>query len=181
LRDRRRVLVVGASGAGKSTLSVRLGRALDLPVVHLDRHYWRSGWEETPEEEWEGILARLLERPAWVMDGSYDLSLPDRLRRADAVVFLDLAPWRYRLRIFRRVLTTWGRNRPDLAAGCPEKWDLSFVRWVWAWHRDRRPIVLRALEGAPSGVEIVRLRTPREVRDFERRIASGNPSRPAGI
>ncbi|MFI6132271.1 hypothetical protein [Micromonospora sp. NPDC051141] len=40
----RRILVVGSSGAGKSTVAGELARRLDLPLIHLDRHYWRPGW-----------------------------------------------------------------------------------------------------------------------------------------
>ncbi|WP_229907829.1 hypothetical protein [Amycolatopsis oliviviridis] len=47
----RRIMVVGCSGAGKSTFSRRLGAALDLPVTHLDRLYWRPGWTPAPDAE----------------------------------------------------------------------------------------------------------------------------------
>ena len=37
----RRVLVLGCPGAGKSTLARSLGEALSLPVVHLDKLWWK--------------------------------------------------------------------------------------------------------------------------------------------
>ena len=52
LRERRRILVVGSGGAGKSTFARRLGELTGLPVVHLDRHFWRAGWKATPTDEW---------------------------------------------------------------------------------------------------------------------------------
>ena len=39
----RRVVVVGAGGAGKSVFAARLGEATGLPVVELDKIFWRPG------------------------------------------------------------------------------------------------------------------------------------------
>ena len=47
-RGMRRALVIGSGGAGKSTLARELGARAGLPVVHLDRLYWRPGWTKTP-------------------------------------------------------------------------------------------------------------------------------------
>lgn len=163
LRDRRRILVLGSSGAGKSTLAARLGETLRLPVVYLDARYWRPGWTPTPDEEWDAALPELLAAPAWIMDGNYHRSLPERLRRADAAIFLDLPPRVCRWRVLKRIASSYGRVRSDMADGCPEQWDWEFLRWVWAWHRDVRPIVVAALDQAPPDVEIIRLRTRRDV------------------
>ena len=46
LREARRILVIGAGGSGKSTLASRLGETLGVEVIHLDQHYWKSGWIE---------------------------------------------------------------------------------------------------------------------------------------
>lgn len=166
LRGKRRILVLGSSGAGKSRLAVELGRAMDLPVIHLDGHYWRPGWMETPDAEWDRTLAGLLERPAWVMDGNYDRTLDVRLRRADAAILLDLRPIVCRYRVLKRIATTYGRTRADLGPGCPEHLDWEFLRWVWAWHRDIRPRVVACLERAGPDVTIVRVESRRGVRDL---------------
>jgi adenylate kinase family enzyme len=39
-----RVLIVGCGGAGKTTMARRLASITGLPLVHLDRVYWRPGW-----------------------------------------------------------------------------------------------------------------------------------------
>lgn len=39
-------------GAGKSTIALRLGERLDYPVIHLDEHFWKPGWEMPSMEEW---------------------------------------------------------------------------------------------------------------------------------
>lgn len=163
LHGRRRVLVVGCSGAGKSTLARALGDATGLPVIHLDQHFWQPGWVESGDGPWSAALEELLARPEWIMDGAYTNSLPRRLRVADAVVRLDVGRALCLARIFRRIATGYGRTRPDLAEGCPEQWDAGFLRWVWNWHRDEEPRLLRALAEAPESVCVWTLRSRRDV------------------
>lgn len=143
----RRVLVLGCPGAGKSTLARSLGEALSLPVVHLDKLWWKSGWVNRTEGEFDALLDAVLLGEEWVIDGNYLRTLPRRLERCDAVVLLDYPRRVCLLRALRRILTWRGRTRPDMAADCPERLDGEFVRWIWEFHRTQRPQVLELLDG----------------------------------
>ena len=143
----RRVLVLGCPGAGKSTLARSLGEALSLPVVHLDKLWWKSGWVNRTEGEFDALLDAVLLGEEWVIDGNYLRTLPRRLERCDAVVLLDYPRRVCLLRALRRILSWRGRTRPDMAADCPERLDGEFVRWIWELHRTQRPQVLELLDG----------------------------------
>ena len=143
----RRVLVLGCPGAGKSTLARSLGEALSLPVVHLDKLWWKSGWVNRTEGEFDALLGAVLLGEEWVIDGNYLRTLPRRLERCDAVVLLDYPRRVCLFRALRRILTWRGRTRPDMAADCPERLDGEFVRWIWEFHRTQRPQVLELLDG----------------------------------
>lgn len=143
----RRVLVLGCPGAGKSTLARSLGEALSLPVVHLDKLWWKSGWINRTEGEFDALLDAVLLGEEWVIDGNYLRTLPRRLERCDAVVLLDYPRRVCLLRALRRILSWRGRTRPDMAADCPERLDGEFVRWIWEFHRTQRPQVLELLDG----------------------------------
>ena len=59
-RMMNQIMIMGCSGSGKSTLSIRLSEVLSIPVIHLDKHYWRPDWVSTPDEEWHKIVQELI-------------------------------------------------------------------------------------------------------------------------
>ncbi|MDG0808073.1 EutP/PduV family microcompartment system protein [Cohnella rhizosphaerae] len=83
----QRILVIGSAGSGKSTLSQRLSEQLQLPVIHLDKYYWKPNWVPTPNEDWDKFVLGTTNRDQWIMDGNYTRTLDLRLKRADTVIF----------------------------------------------------------------------------------------------
>ncbi len=165
----KRVLVIGSGGAGKSTFSRRLGARLGLPVIHLDRVYWRPGWVEPPKDEWRRKVEEMCAGDAWVMDGNYSGTLDVRLEACDTVIFLDLPRTVCIRRIIKRALTYRGATRPDMGDGCREQLNkdfLVFLLWVWNYPRRSRPKVLARLEGLPGDRRIHVLRSSAEAEEF---------------
>lgn len=162
----RRILIVGSSGAGKSTLARELARRLDLPLIHLDRHYWRPGWVAPGAADFRAEVTALAARPAWVMDGNYGSTLDLRLPRADLLVLCDPSRSRCLVRVLRRRWTRRATPRPDLPPGCPEQLDLQFLRYIWSYPRRARPRVLTAAATIAPDLPVVRLRTPADTRRF---------------
>jgi adenylate kinase family enzyme len=152
-----RVAVIGCGGAGKTTLSRELGRVLDLPVVHIDAHYWREVHgqrvESTPED-WRERHRKLIAAPRWVIDGMKLGVLPDRLAAADTVIYLDLPTRACLAGIVRRRLRFRGQLRPDLGVYDRITWE--FVRWIWGFRRRQRPKILRLLAGYDGELIILR-------------------------
>src|SRR5690349_16193179 len=100
----KRVIDLGPGAAGKSTLAARLAAITRLPMIELDKLFWRPGLAPTPREEWAAIQRRLTAQESWIMDGDlgpYDV-LDIRLPAADAIVFLDFSPLRCAWRAIRR-------------------------------------------------------------------------------
>ena len=65
---------------------------------------------------------------------------------ADTVFWFDLPTRTCMTGILTRIATSHGRVRPEMAAGCPEKIDFAFWRYVWTYRRLRRPRMLEYLE-----------------------------------
>src|SRR5262245_5304365 len=163
----QRILVIGSSGTGKSTLARQMGPKLGLPVIHLDREYWQPGWVATEPAAWAARVERLVARDAWVMDGNYSATFSIRVPRADAIVWLDLPRRIFFRRAVWRIVRSYGRVRPDLAPGCPEKVDLEFLfKWVWTYPARSRPRTLSLIENLRGRMPVIVLRTPRQVRAF---------------
>lgn len=166
----KRIVVVGSSGSGKSTLSRQLGTTLNLPVIHLDKHFWHPGWVHTPDSEWQQIVAQLVESESWIIDGNYRGTLDLRLETADTVVFLDLPRWTCIWRAMKRRIEYYNRQRPDMAKGCREKiFDPNFPRflqWVWDYPNRARPDVLFRLSQIDNSPRVIWLRSTKDVKSF---------------
>jgi adenylate kinase family enzyme len=150
----RRVLVIGISGAGKTTLAQQIAAATGLPLIHLDREHWLPGWREPPKSEWRAKVAALAATDAWIMDGNYTGSLDVRMPRADAVVWLDYGAVKCIARVLRRVATNWRRSRTDMADGCPERIDRTFLLYIWRFRSQYRPVIERAIDRFGSSARL---------------------------
>jgi adenylate kinase family enzyme len=160
----RRVLVIGSPGSGKSTFATELARRTGLPLIHLDQQYWNSGWVETPRADWETKVAKLIAGDRWIIDGNYGGSLALRLTRADTVIDLEFPAWVCLWRILRRLATSRGRVRPDMAQGCPEQLNLEFLIYTAAFPLTARKRLLTKMSRFNG--RIVRLRSSADVRKF---------------
>lgn len=161
-----RWLVVGSSGAGKSTLSRALGSILGLPVIHLDLHFWNTGWVETPTDEWEEKNRRLVAGDEWIIDGNYSGTLNLRLPRADRVILIDLPPWRCVWRVLKRFRSSGTSPRPDIPADCPDQMmDRQFLWYIVSYRWRSRPKVLRLVAAHPNA-ELTVLRSDHEIAAF---------------
>lgn len=162
----QRVLVVGSGGAGKTTFSLALAKRTGLPVVHLDAHFWRWGWVQPESEVWADQVDRLTAEPRWIMDGNYGGTMAARLAVCDTAIFLDrprlLCIWR----VIKRRAQHHGVSRPDLAPGCPEQLSVAFLRYIWNYPSQRRPIILSRLDGLRADQSGIMLRTDAEIQGF---------------
>ena len=161
----KRVIIIGCGGAGKSTLARQLGEKTGLPVVHLDKLFWLPGWVERERKEFDGMVQAELAKERWIMDGNFNRTMPERLRRCDTVIYLDYSRLTCLLGVLKRVLTTHGTVRPDMGEGCPERIDLDFLKWVWNFNKNKREKYYRMLEAA-THAEIHIFKNRRSVKKF---------------
>jgi adenylate kinase family enzyme len=166
----KRIIIIGSSGSGKSTLANQLGATLDLPVIHLDKHFWHPGWVGTEPHVWQEKVRQFAAKESWIIDGNYRSTLHIRLETADTVVFLDLPRWLCTWRATKRRFQYWNRQRPDIAEGCQEKvFDPTFprfIKWVWNYPNRARPNVLNAMKGLPTNKRFIWLKSHNEVKAF---------------
>lgn len=172
----KRVLVIGSGGAGKSTISRELGQQLELEVLHLDKFYWRSGWQEPPKEAWQQTVNELIHRDSWIMDGNYSGTLAPRIQACDTIIFLDLSKLLCVWRIVKRRLLYRKASRPDMAEGCKERFSLEFIQWVLNYSRRSRPKVVKLIQEHESIKNVIWLRSRKEVQSFLNKVNNTEPS-----
>lgn len=160
----QRIAILGGSGSGKSTLARMIGEKLDLPVVHMDQHYFSPGWVEPGLNDWREKVVAMCAEDQWVMDGNYSKTFDLRLPRTDLIIFLDFPTWLCFWRVFKRTTFGFGKVRPDSAAGCPERLDPKFLGYVLNYRRQRAPKVREKLIGLGTPVRI--LSSPNDIKEF---------------
>jgi adenylate kinase family enzyme len=152
----KRVVILGRGASGKSTLAMRLGEITGLPVVQLDKVFWRPGLVATPRDEWVDAQALLAANDEWIMDGDLGPSdiVETRLRTADTVIFLDFSLARCAWRAIRR-----SRERAD------------FWWWVLAYRWQSRPVLLKAIANYAPNADLHIFRSPEALRRFVDNLA----------
>ena len=160
-----RIMIIGCGGSGKSTLARQLGEKTGLPVVHLDKLFWRPGWVNLTGEEFDVVHNAAIEEKKWILDGNFDRTMEPRIRRCDTVVYLDFSRIACLCGVMKRILTTYGKVRPDMGDGCPERFDLEFLQWVWNFNKNKREKNYRLLEQY-GDKRIYILKNRKQVKEF---------------
>ncbi len=165
----QRIMIVGQPGAGKSTLARQLGAITGLPVVHIDHIHWMPGWIERSRQEKTDLCLGAEAGTRWIFEGGYSVTWPNRLARADMLIWLDV-PVLFRFwRVIKRTVIWHGQVRPDLPDNCPEGFHREtwpFWRYIWRTRRSGRINLRRLWDNVPADKVKVRLRSPAETRRF---------------
>lgn len=162
----QRVMIIGQPGSGKTTLARELGIATRLPVFHMDQIHWQPGWVERSPDEKTRLCAEVHAQRQWVFEGGHSATWPERLARADTLIWLDMPTWRRIGRIVWRTLALYGRSRPDLPEGCPERFEVEFYRFIWRTRHTARNRMAKLVAEAPPEKTVITLSTLAEVRDY---------------
>lgn len=160
-----RIIIIGCSGSGKSTLGRQLREKLGLPLIHLDQLWWRKGWEHVTREAFDEQLDLALNMESWIIDGDFSRTIQKRIARCDTVIYLDFNRWECLWGVFQRVFGNYGKVRPDMAEGCPERLNWNFIKYVWNFRKNNHVLYETYLAQAKHAEKIV-LKNRREVKAF---------------
>ena len=161
----KRIMIMGPCGSGKSTVARTIGQKLKLPVYHMDQLYWNPGWQAGSAEVLSHRLNEITESEEWIIDGNFSRSLESRLRRSDTIIYLDYSTWRCFWRILKRISKYKNQVRPDMAEGCPEKFDLNFMHYVLVWNLQNRKKMMKILAGEEKSKHVVIAKNDRELQN----------------
>ncbi|MFB3235034.1 DNA topology modulation protein FlaR [Staphylococcus pseudintermedius] len=129
----RRIVILGMPGSGKSTLCAKLGKAFHIPAYHLDRYAW-EGDTLVPAEVLQRHVIEIVKTDAWIMDGTYEGTLDERLARADLLIWLTDSRWRCILCVIRRYVMS--KIHPQTGDN-PDIISWEFIRYIWQYERHK--------------------------------------------
>lgn len=162
----KKISIIGSGGAGKSTLAKALAVKTGIPVYHLDAIYWQPGWVETEREKWRSTQEDLCSKDAWILDGNYGGTLDIRLMHSDTIIFLDINRFVCLTRAIWRSIRSYGKTRPDMAAGCKEHFDFKFAKWILDYPATKKPEILKRLRALPPEKTVIVLSSSAAVKKF---------------
>lgn len=142
----KRILVIGGNGSGKSTFSKILAAKTGLPLIHLDKIFWKGNWENISREEFGKKLEEELLKEEWIIDGNFERTLERRLQFCDTVFYFDFSTVQCLFGVTERVLKNYGRTREDMGENCPEKFDFEFYKAILRFNKKNRPKTKALLE-----------------------------------
>jgi len=163
-----RILIIGGNGSGKTTLARTLSEKLSLPLYHLDRMYWRDGWQHVTREELAAQLSPILCSPQWIIDGNMKHSIRERLQFCDTVIYLDFPALLCAFGAIGRLMRSINKSRPDMGGECIEKLDtrsLQFILSTLSFNRKNRKDFYDWISKAVHA-ECIILKNRRQVRRF---------------
>lgn len=165
--------MIGASGSGKTTLGVEIASRLGVEFVELDALHHGPNWAEPTPEDFCALIAPIVARDSWVIDGMYHQKLgtmvPDA---ADTIVWIDLPLPLTVTRLVRRTTVRmvrqqelWNGNRESFGAAFGGR--DSLIAWGIRTHRRyRRTMPARLAAEEWAGKRTVRLRSQRDIDRF---------------
>jgi len=159
-------MLIGCCGSGKSTLARAIHEVLKIDLYHLDQYFWQPNWVEMEDSKWLETVNTLAQKEEWIIDGNYGRTMDIRLNRADTIIYLDFSTIKCLWRITKRIIKNHGKVRPDMPAGCKERFDLGFYHYVLIFNLVRRKNILKKLEKLKTQKDIYVLKNDSEVNQF---------------
>lgn len=160
----RKIHIIGGPGSGKSYVGARLAALYGLPVFDLDELFWDRRADrygvKAPAEERDHALARILDGPAWIIEGVYYGWLSRSFEAAERIIILTPSvgtrDWRICRRFLQRKVGLLPRKKKESLA---DLWQLL----VWNHRYDTEHLRCARLAIAHLRDKIVECQTFGEV------------------
>lgn len=108
-------------------------------------------------------------RQRWIFEGGHSSTYEERVARADTFIWLDVPVGLRMVRVLRRSIRYYGRSRPDLPDGCPERFNrqtIDFLSFIWRTRHSARDKLEEIYRSPPAHLRVHRLTGLPDVRGF---------------
>jgi adenylate kinase family enzyme len=155
----KRIMITGCPSSGKSTLARKISQKTNIPILHLDQIFHRTGKPIKPEIFVAEIKKFIEQNESWITDGDFTRmqSFELQLQHADTVIIYELPKRLLFFRLLKRFFMYSYRTRPDMPEAYKETVsnNLKVAKQIWnyttevAWEKigvyedSKQVIVLR--------------------------------------
>ena len=128
----KKFAIIGLPGSGKSTFAHKLGKILDIPVHHLDRHMFEPGGKKRNKKEFIEVQKAILNEHAWIVEGCSFSTFEMRFAKADVLIYFHFSRavcfWRFFKRLFNYKRDFGGLRAPNL----------ELLKYTWNFDKEKR-------------------------------------------
>lgn len=133
----KRFAFIGLPGSGKSTFAVKLGKMLNIPVHHLDKHMFEPGGKKKDKQEFIAMQKELLAEESWIIEGCSYSIYEMRFAAADTIIYFHFPRLLCIWRVLKRRLFP-DKTLCDKPEGCAQVFNWEMVKYIWTFDRDKR-------------------------------------------
>ena len=163
-----KILIMGGSCAGKSTTAEKLGKKLNIPVLHMDLYdpyAVGAGPERDARKKlMNDSITNTIKQPKWIIEGIYQwYSFEERMNAADVLVLLHSPAIG---RIWRYIKTCALRQKRHGRNGFSAK-NFRFEHvWYMLRHQDAPYELIKQTAQKYKNLRVVELKSFREIDAF---------------
>ena len=157
----KKIIVVGSPGAGKTTFARKLQEKTGLPLYHLDSIWHKPDKTTISREEFDKILADIIDKDEWIIDGCYCRTIDVRIKSCDTVFFLDF-PLKTCLEGARERV---GQKRPEMP-WVEETLDEEFKQWILDFPNTQLPKIYQSIKTYGKDKKIIILKSRTEADEY---------------
>lgn len=128
----RKFALIGPPGSGKSTFASKLGKALSIPVHHLDKHMFEPSGKKRDKQEFIAAQKAMLDEKAWVVEGCSFSTFEMRFAKADIFLYFRFSRLTCILRLLKRLFN----HKKQFGGLRTINWEL--LRYLWNFDREKR-------------------------------------------
>lgn len=161
-----RFTIIGLPGSGKSTFAIRLGKILNIPVHHLDRHMFESGGKKRDKEEFLSIQRAMISEKSWIIEGCSMSTLEMRFAETDILIYFHFSRL---LCIWRTIKRSLIQDKNLAKTECADLINWRLLRYIWIFDKKKGVSILKLKKKYPK-VKFYIFRKPQDVSEFLEKV-----------
>lgn len=128
----KKFALIGLPGSGKSTFASKLGKVLNIPVHHLDKHMFEPDGKKKDKQEFIEVQKSMLSEKAWIVEGCSFSTFEMRFAKADILIYFHFSRFICFFRLFKRIFNY------EKDFGGLRTITMEILKYTWKFDQEKR-------------------------------------------